>query len=535
MVDQFFEDVERYREELFRFYPTWATQFGDHRFDSLMPDFSRERIQDFIMKTRAWNSRYGNEHFPDPQIEVDRKMMVALTDRMILDLEGAKAMERDPSYYIDDAIYGPYLLLLYDFASLEERLLLVRERLRKIPGIFQYGKENLKDPPEVWLKIGMGTLKASEELFQEVIPSLSQGFPYLESEMRNLCQVVLNSFQDFSNFLEEFPAPSEKFSLGRDLWDEYARKVHLLDYGSEEILEFGKELVFQTEELIRGVSRRIDPDGPVFQVLSRTEKNHPSPEGLIQAYRDAISRAKSFLLEKNIVSIPPRETLKVMETPEFDRILTPYAAYLPPGPLFEGQPGIFWVTPLPSGLTPQEREEKLRFHSFPKIALTAVHEGYPGHHLQISWSNSSYSLPRKIGHFVTSLFVEGWAFYCEELMEEVGYFVSPEEILNRLFDQLFRAYRVLIDVGLHTGKMAIEEATEILKKRVGLEESDSISEVWRYTQSPTQPMTYAVGKMEILKLRKDYFQRGGGLRDFHDSLLKNGSLPLKLHRELILG
>lgn len=120
-------------------------------------------------------------------------------------------------------------------------------------------------------------------------------------------------------------------------------------------------------------------------------------------------------------------------------------------------------------------------------------------------------------------------------MEEAGFFDSPAEILNRLSDQLFRVYRVLIDVGLHTEKMTIEEAAEVLKKRAGLEESDALSEVLRYTQSPTQPMTYAVGKMEIIKLRKDYFERGGGLRDFHDSLLKNGSLPLKLHRELILG
>lgn len=535
MIRQFSRDVEDYFQELFLFNPIWATQFGDQRFHSLMPNYSRDRIQDFLRKNWEFTLKYQDQNFEDKEIDVDRQMMLSLTNRMILDLEGCKVMSRDPSFYIDDAVYGPYLLLIYDFAPLEERLLLVRERLKKVPSLLKYGKENLDDPPWLWLQIGIETLKASRELFNTVIPSLSTRFPSLEAEMSRLCRNVLECMQDFLNFLEGFPSPSERFAIGRELWEEYARKVHLLDYGPIEVFEFGRDLVSQTEKRIKEVTLEIDPKGQVQEVLSRIGRNHPNPEGLLDAYREAISRARSFIAEKNILSFPPGETLRVMETPEFDRILTPYASYLPPGPFFKDQPGIFWVTPIPSELSLREKEERLRSHSFSKIFLTSVHEAYPGHHLQIFWSNLSASLPRKIGHFVSSLFTEGWAFYCEELMEEVGFIQTLEEKMDRLSDQLFRAYRVLIDVGLHIGIMTVEEAVDTLVRKVGLEEGDARAEVLRYTASPTQPMTYAVGKMEILKLRDEYLRRGGGLRDFHDSLLKNGSLPQKLQGKLILG
>jgi len=538
MEESFYRDVNSYLEELFRFNPIWATQFGDHRFDSLMPDYSRERISDFLERTKRWRSKYQSLSFADPQVEVDREMMLALTTRIILDLEAAEVLTRDPSNYVDDAIYGPYLLLLYDFAPLEERLYSVRERLKLIPSLFQKGEENLKNPPRIWVKIAVETLKAGRNLLGSVIPSLASSYPSLKSEVEELSEQALLSSQEFISYLESLlPSGRDDFALGKDLWDEYARRVHLLDYGSEEILEYGRELASKTEEEMRLLACTIDPEKEMLKVLSRTGEDHPQAQELIPAYRNAVEEAKRFIQEKDIASIPEWETLEVMETPEFDRILTPYAAYLPPGPLSEKQQGIFWVTPVDPELPLDEQNKKLSSHSFSKISLIAVHEAYPGHHLQIIWSNASRSLPRKIGHFFSTLFVEGWAFYCEEMMEKQGFFEKPVVRLHRLADQLFRAYRIIIDVGLHAEGMSIEEGTRILTERVGLEESGALSEVWRYTQTPTQPMSYMIGKREISNLREVYWRKTNdlSLKGFHDTILRNGSLPPSLQRKLIEG
>jgi len=103
-----------------------------------------------------------------------------------------------------------------------------------------------------------------------------------------------------------------------------------------------------------------------------------------------------------------------------------------------------------------------------------------------------------------TMFIEGWAFYCEELMEQLGYINQPRQRLGRLSDQLWRAARIILDVSLHTGKMTVEEGINFLIDRVGLEKSNATAEIRRYTMSPTQPMSYLIGKLEILKLIEEY-------------------------------
>ena len=200
--------------------------------------------------------------------------------------------------------------------------------------------------------------------------------------------------------------------------------------------------------------------------------------------------------------------------------------------------GIFLVTPVERWAPRKVKEEKLRGHNYAKIPVTAVHEAYPGHHLQLVYANThAKTLPRKIGSALSSLFVEGWAFYCEELMEELGYIREPVQKLARLQDQLWRAARIILDVSLHTGKMTVEEGIQFLIERAGLERANAEAEVRRYTSNPTQPMSYLVGKIEILKVIEDYKRRNPmiTLRELHEAILSCGSLPPRLLRERLLG
>jgi uncharacterized protein (DUF885 family) len=170
------------------------------------------------------------------------------------------------------------------------------------------------------------------------------------------------------------------------------------------------------------------------------------------------------------------------------------------------------------------------------MAATMVHEGYPGHHLQLS---VAARLPSKVRrHFATAVFVEGWAFYCEAMMGEQGYYRDRRSRVLQFKDQLWRACRVLIDVGLQTDGMSLDQAAGMLHEVARIEGPAARGEVLRYTRSPTQPMSYAVGKHEILRLREDERRRRGAafsLRDFHDRLLRYGSIPVSLIRERFLS
>jgi len=129
---------------------------------------------------------------------------------------------------------------------------------------------------------------------------------------------------------------------------------------------------------------------------------------------------------------------------------------------------------------------------------------------------------------LNSLLMEGWALYCEELMREEGFYSDPRVEIFQLKDMLWRACRVIIDVGLHTGEMSFEEAVDMLVNTACLEEASAAAEVRRYAMSPTQPMTYVVGKLMLLDLR-DYMRQAMGsrfdLKGFHDRLLSFGSIP----------
>lgn len=214
-----------------------------------------------------------------------------------------------------------------------------------------------------------------------------------------------------------------------------------------------------------------------------------------------------------------------------------YAAYMPPGILEEKQEGLFLVTPVDVDMPPEAQEEKLKGHYWAKLPVVALHEGYPGHHLQLVWANQCGTLPRRMGSFLSTLFVEGWAFYCEELMEELGYIAEPMQRLGRLSAQLWRAARIILDVSLHTKGMAVEEAVDFMVERVGLERSNALAEVRRYTGSPTQPQSYLMGKLALLELVEEFkaANPGAAMKELHDTILACGSLPPRLMRQRLLG
>ena len=246
--------------------------------------------------------------------------------------------------------------------------------------------------------------------------------------------------------------------------------------------------------------------------------------------------ARQYVIDHDIAGIPKNENLRIIETPVYLRPLLPYAAYMPPGIFEERQDGLFLVTPVDPAGTAEAKEQKLRGHNFAKLPITALHEAYPGHHLQLVWANRRKSVPRRLGIVLSTLFIEGWAFYCEELMERLGYIDSPIQRLARLKDQLWRAARIVIDVSLHTRGMPVGEAVDLLVDRCRLEPANALAEVRRYTAHPTQPQTYLMGKLAILDLVEEYRKRKPevSLRDMHDAILACGSLPPSLMRRVLL-
>ena len=424
---------------------------------------------------------------------------------------------------------------------MEERLEKVLGRLRAIPQVLAQGKENIEpeDVPPVWNQVALESAQQGLGLFTMLIPALAQQAPKLAPQLNEASQKAAQALQDYTAFLQERVAPKANgdFAVGKELFEELLRENHMLDYGAEELLKTGWRLFDETNAQMEKLAKDIDSGKTVKELLEQAKADHPTAEELLDVYRREMARARQFVATQDIVTIPEGESLKIEPTPPFLRGIIPYAAYMMPGPLEKVQQGIFLVTPVDPASPPEEQEEKLKGQNYAKLPVTALHEAYPGHHLQLVYANTVGSLPRKLGAFISTLFIEGWAFYCEELMEQLGYLDKPMQRLGRLGDQLWRAARIILDVSLHTGKMTVEEGIDFLVEKAGLERSNARAEVRRYTASPTQPMSYLIGKLEIIKLIDEYKRRNSqaSLKEVHDAVLSCGSLPPRLMREKLFA
>jgi len=209
----------------------------------------------------------------------------------------------------------------------------------------------------------------------------------------------------------------------------------------------------------------------------------------------------------------------------------PFAAYDSPGAYSPNRTGWFYVTVPDAALPAAQRERLLRDHCRYELAGTALHEGFPGHHLHIVQAQAQASHVRK--NLATPLTIEGWALYCEDMMAEQGFHAKEEERFFQRVHLLWRAVRVLLDVGLHTRGMTVEQAVDMMVRELHLERTNAEDEVRRYCATPGYQLCYAVGRRELLRLRDDFHAaRGGGftLRAFHEAILPYGGLSVTLIR-----
>ena len=548
----FYDEVNRFVGWYLAENPVMATEMGLHAYDNRLADTSPEGLARVRLGLEQFLDRLPR-YRPDGDVdwEIDYRLMAAMAGGRLRALDTRDLAHRSPDFYAAEALFGPYSLLMKEFAPLDERLRNLAGRLAEVPRVLAEAERNLDVCPPSWVDGAVESVEGGLALLQHLIPALAQSIRaddmILAARIEATNAKAIAAVQRYRQFLVETlrPRAGGTFAIGAAAWNAMVREEHMLDLDATAIEAIGQDLIRETqaalaEEAEAIVAREGGPPRPWQELLNEVRADHPTADGLVPAYQAAMEASRAFIVEHDLVTLPPDEHLHIAETPPFVRPFYPFAAYLQPGAFEEKQSGIFWVTPVPPGLPAAETESLLRGHPHAKIPITAVHEGYPGHHVQLSRANGA-SVPRRLGQSLADLFIEGWAFYCEELMEAEGFLTDPRGRLMRLADQLWRACRIVIDVGLHCGNLSFDAAVQMLVDVARLEPANARAEVQRYTQSPTQPMSYLMGKREILRLAADYraHEIAGGrpfeLKRFHDTLLACGSLPPRLLRLALFG
>lgn len=513
--------------------PVLATIEGVHEYDDkldvLTPGALAEasaRRQQFIAALQA----IADESL-DLSRRIDKRVLVGALASSVNDLTVVRMWRKDPSLYLQTGLYGVYMLLARRFAPEPVRLDNAVRRAEAFPRLLREGKANIERCPRVFAETARAVAGGARDFVSGVFLPAARRLDAARAE--TAAAACLQALADFEVHIRDvwLPAADESFAIGEEAFALKLKYEHGLNYTPTQLLEIGENARREAVAELERVAERIEAGTPWPELIARLKSAHPTAERLLDTYRSEMERAKQFVHERNLVTMPLDETLDVVPTPEFDRPTTPYAALQPPAPFEQDQRSLFYVTPPAAN-----DDERLAEHADASIPVTALHEAYPGHHLQLVTANRGRSLVRKI--YGTPVLVEGWALYCEEMMFELGFYPNLETRLFQLKDLLWRACRVILDVRLHTGVMSPEAAVNYLVAEAHLERSHAQAEVARYCASPTQPMSYLVGKLEIQRLRREVETRIKGrfdLRAFHDELLAWGSIPPSLAREGVLS
>lgn len=529
--------VKEFVSEIFKRSPIEATFMGVHDYDAELDDFSRAAVEEEIDWLKRMVARF-EAIVPDSlslNCQVDRDIVIAACRHEILSSETIRGWEKNPGMYVGAPLAASYILAVREFAPIEERLANMAERIGKIPQVLEEGKKNIKNPPRVFVETSIDSARGGLGFFMGLVPVLAERAPEIKAKLLEASDKAVKAIQEYIAFMEGLlPEAKGEFAVGEEVFNELLHTSHMVEWNADYLLRRGRELFDETIEQLEETAARIDASRTWEEILEEIKAEHPSADTLVDYYREQMARVRQFVAANDLVDIPEGEELIVEATPPFQRPTIPYAAYMSPAPFEKEQVGRFWVTPPDPGAPKEVQEAQLRGHSIWGIPTTCGHEAYPGHHLQLVWANRSKSLARKFAH--STLFAEGWAFYTEELLESMGYLADPRTKLSRLADQLWRAGRIILDASLHTGRMSVDQAVDFMVEKIHHERPNALAEVRRYTTSPTQPMSYLMGKLEILKIYEDYKAAKGGsfaLKEFHNELLSHGTIPPAAVRRLI--
>jgi uncharacterized protein (DUF885 family) len=439
--------------------------------------------------------------------------------------ERERPHELNPEFHLTHLLSGLFALLVRAERPAVERARALAGRLLDTPRFLDDARATLTRPAPIFTETAVSVAKGGHALLREAIPAFAASLPVAERELieESLppAREALVGFQDF--LAGELTERSDgDFAIGREAFDFRLAFEHAVGETAPGLLRYGEALVAEVEADLARRAEAIAPGTPWRALAERLRAVHPAADALVERYRSEMERARQFVVDRGLVSVPDGP-LDVIATPTFMKPLIPFAAYDPPGAFSADRRGWFYVTLPDAG--------QVRDHCVHEIACTALHEGYPGHHLQFLAAQSLNSPVRRV--VSSPVTVEGWALYCEELMSDEGFLAKPEEAFFQRLHLLWRAVRIVLDVKLHTGGMAVAEAVGYMTRTLGIGRASAEAEVARYCGAPAYQLCYAVGRRELVKLRDDYRARAGAafsLRAFHDEVLRYGGLPVSLIR-----
>ncbi len=526
--------IDEYFDAYFEWSPTSATAAGLHQYDAKIENLSAAAFNNRIERLKDLLIRSGGD-------SIDAEIIRSQINAELLDLETLKTWRTNPLWYAGlpgGAIDG---LIKRDFAPPSHRLRSVIERLKGIPAILDAMRENVENPPREFTDLAVRVVSGSVGFFKDTISAwaveASRGDSTLENDFNRANALVIRSLEDAALWLEKslLPRSRGEYAIGAENFSRKLLYEEMVDDPVDRLLVIGEANLEKDRKAFIETARKIHPSKSPAEVMEWVSRVHPSESHLIKEARDTVEGVIQFLIDKRIVTIPSDVRPTITETPPYARSGA-FAMMDTPGP-YEAlaTEAFYYVTPPEKEWDDKHKEEHLRLFNRPVMEIITVHEAYPGHYIQFLNAKHFPTKTRKLISCGSN--AEGWAHYAEQMMIEEGYGNGDLRIhLAQLHEALLRDARWVVGIKLHTEGWTVEQGAKYFEEQAFQEPANAYEEARRGAYNPTY-LYYTLGKLQIYKLREDYRKAKAAsynLREFHDEFVKQGSIPIKLVRRIML-
>jgi hypothetical protein len=524
-VRQFRALTANYLDEAHHLFPHVASERGLHEFDAQLgqnDDATQLEYQALVAATlRAVEALPDFDFTGDDWL--DRRGFLAYLRTEHFFGHTFPHWRINPQVHCGTAIDAIFHLVVRHAGNLKPAREAIEARLAALPRFLEQGAACLRKPVPLWTKLARQSCDGAKSFFESVGQQLAPISPN-PAKTAELIRNAIAALQRYAKVAESKPpGPANGFSVGRENFEFLIRERLGFSLSVEEAEALGLALVEKLSADLKAEAKKFGKGKSFSSILENAASRWQPQAPLLEEYTRVTAETRGQFERADFVTFPPKEKCRVLPVPEYLKHQFPTAAYLQPGAFDSDQTGTFWVNDLSlEQPTAEKRAQEIRQHF--GLALTCAHEAYPGHHLQFVVQNRHPSKIRRLMHH--AIFYEGWTLWCEKQSVDLGIVDYPEARLTQIHDALWRAHRIVIDCGLHSGKLSYAAAAKRLQDGVGFTAARARGDINWYTSSPTVPMSYLLGRLEVERLHGQLVGREGwSLKQFNDWMLSFGAIP----------
>jgi len=512
--------------------PVSSSNAGLHSWDDRLADFSPAKIAERAQHVRALLDKVRAmkiDTWPKDE-QIDAILFRSQLENVDFQNRVLKFERTNPQTYIGECVSAIFSLLKKEYDTPRKRALSATARLKAMPPMLKQGLTNLRNPVKLYAKLAIDSARSIDPLLKDSLMALDVDLaPNEHEELIKARDAALSAAHSYADDLEKrMPKMVEFVPMGEASYNYYLKRVLLLPLDAREVEMIGRveNARYRALEALLPDPKLADPDP------KRAANIPPDQASFLKAYESRETEMINFLKEHNLISLPNYlGPFQIRQLPEAFKPTSPGGFMNPPGVYDKDSTGFYFIPTY----NPQSKNFYIRAAiEDPRPILG--HEGIPGHFLQLSIANHLTDEIRR--QHQDGVFVEGWALYGEEMLMRTGLYPSNSPAQGQILRlSRYRGARIGVDVNLHTGKWTFEQAVKYFMDAGGLDREAAEGEAAGAASNPHQKISYIIGKWQIMNLLGRYKDRQGDnfrLGQFHDDLIKNGSLPVSVIEWLLL-